>query len=125
MGACKGSHGLCPIRTGERRDTTSHRRLSPLVASRLERCWARTSLEDSHAHGVPDLPLSERAIVAHFSKEDLLAEASRVDRGFGLHIFAEMLRSLARFSDADLPAPGARIASMRDFLATWADRLDT
>jgi hypothetical protein len=41
----------------------------------------------------------------HFSKEDLLAEASEVDRGFDWHIFAEMLRSLARFRDADLPAP--------------------
>jgi hypothetical protein len=61
----------------------------------------------------------------HFSKEDLLAEASEVDRGFDRHIFAEMLRSLARFSDADLPAPEAHIASMRDFFATWADQLDT
>ena len=61
----------------------------------------------------------------HFSKEDLLAEASGVDRGFDRHIFAEMLRSLARFNDADLPAPEAHIASMRDFFATWADQLDT
>jgi len=62
---------------------------------------------------------------AHFSKEDLLAEASEVDRGFDRHIFAQMLRSLARFNDADLPAPEAHIASMRDFFATWADQLDT
>ena len=34
-----------------------------------------------------------------------------------------MLRSLARFSDADLPAPEALIASMRAFFATWADQL--
>ena len=61
----------------------------------------------------------------HFSKEDLLADASEVDRGFDRHIFAEMLRSLARFSDADLPAPEAHMASMRDFFATWADKLDT
>jgi len=61
----------------------------------------------------------------HFSKEDLLAEASEVDRGFDRQIFAEMLRSLARFSDADLPAPETHIASMRDFFATWADQLDT
>ena len=61
----------------------------------------------------------------HFSKEDLLVEASEVDRGFDRHIFAEMLRSMARFSDADLPAPEAMITSMRDFFATWADQLDT
>jgi hypothetical protein len=38
-----------------------------------------------------------------------------------------MLRSLARFSDADLlslPAPAALISAMRDFFATWADELD-
>lgn len=62
---------------------------------------------------------------SHFSKEDLLAEASEVDRGFDRRIFAEMLRSLARFSDADLPTSEALITSMRDFFATWADQLDT
>ena len=61
----------------------------------------------------------------HFSREELLTEASEVDRGFDRHIFAEMLRSLARFRDADLPAPEAGIASMRDFFGTWADQLDT
>jgi len=61
----------------------------------------------------------------HFSKNDLLEEASEVDRGFDRHLFAQMLRSLARFSDADLPAPEALIAAMRDFFATWADQLDT
>jgi Nucleotidyl transferase AbiEii toxin, Type IV TA system len=61
----------------------------------------------------------------HFSKDDLLAEASKVDRGFDRHTFAQMLRSLARFTNADLPAPEALIASMRDFFATWADQLDT
>ena len=61
----------------------------------------------------------------HFSKEDLLAEASEVDRGFDRHFFAQMLRSLARFSDADLPTPQALITAMRDFFATWADQLDT
>ena len=64
-------------------------------------------------------------LIQHFSKEDLLAEAYEVDRGFDRHIFAQMLRSLARFSDADLPAPEAQMASMRDFFATWADQLDT
>jgi predicted nucleotidyltransferase component of viral defense system len=64
-------------------------------------------------------------LIQHFSKEDLLAEAYEVDRGFDRHIFAQMLRSLARFNDADLPAPEAHIASVRDFFATWADELDT
>jgi hypothetical protein len=33
--------------------------------------------------------------------------------------------SLVWFRDADLPAPEAHLASMRDFFATWADQLDT
>ena len=61
----------------------------------------------------------------HYSRDALLVQAFELDRGFDRAFFAQMLRSLGRFSDADLPAPEALIATMRDFFATWADQLDT
>ena len=60
----------------------------------------------------------------HFSKSDLLDQAAQVDLGFDQHILAQMLRSLTRFSDQDLPAPEERIPAMRDFFAAWAKELD-
>ncbi len=59
------------------------------------------------------------------SKDDLLEQAAQVDLGFDRPIFAQMLRSLARFRDQDLPMPEARIPAMREFFATWAEQLDT
>lgn len=61
----------------------------------------------------------------HFSKAGLVAEAIEIDRGFDRRIFAGMMRSLARFSDEDLPAAQAHIEGLRNFFATWADELDT
>jgi hypothetical protein len=60
-----------------------------------------------------------------FTKNDLLEQASQIDRGFDPHFFAQMLRSLARFNDADLPAAKALIPAMRDFFNTWANELDS
>ena len=47
-------------------------------------------------------------LTQHFSKDDLLEQAAQVDRGFDRPIFAQMLRSLDRFTDEDLPAPKPR-----------------
>ena len=60
----------------------------------------------------------------HFSKDDLLDQATLVDPGFEERIFAQMLRSLARFSDQDLPAPETRIPAIRGFFANWAEELE-
>jgi hypothetical protein len=46
-----------------------------------------------------------------------LDQAALVDPGFEERIFAQMLRSLARFSDQDLPAPETRIPAIRGFFA--------
>jgi len=59
----------------------------------------------------------------HFTKKDLLQQAALVDPGFDQQIFAQMLRSLPRFSDQDLPTPETRIPALRDFFATWAKEL--
>lgn len=60
----------------------------------------------------------------HFTKDDLLQQAAQVDPGFDQRIFAQMLRSLTRFSDQDMPTPETRIPALRDFFATWAKELE-
>ena len=62
--------------------------------------------------------------LGHFTKDDLLQQAALVDPGFDQQIFAQMLRSLPRFSDQDLPIPETRIPALRDFVATWAKELE-
>lgn len=60
----------------------------------------------------------------HFSKDDLLEQAARLDPGFDHTMFAQMLRSLNRFRDEDLPSPQEGIPALREFFAIWADELD-
>lgn len=60
----------------------------------------------------------------HFSNDDLLEQLAQGDRGFDRPIFAQMLRSLDRFTDEDVPAPETLIPALRDFFATWADDLE-
>jgi hypothetical protein len=60
----------------------------------------------------------------HFTKGDLLQQAALVDPGFDQTTFAQMLRSLTRFSDQDLPTPETRIPALREFFATWARELE-
>jgi len=63
-------------------------------------------------------------LTQHFSKDDLLEQAAQVDRGFDRPISAQMLRSLDRFTDEDVPAPEAQIPALRRFCATWVDDLE-
>lgn len=60
----------------------------------------------------------------HFTKDDLLHQAALLDPGFDQRIFAQMLRSLTRFSDQDLPNHETRIPTLRNFFATWANELE-
>ena len=60
------------------------------------------------------------ALVRRFGKEALLARAARIDTGFDRLILAEMLTTLDRFTDAEIPVPdGATPADLRAFYATW------
>lgn len=58
-------------------------------------------------------------LAGHFSKEALLARAAEVDTGFEIGICAEMLGTLRRFSDADLPLPDEQVATLRTFFTDW------
>jgi hypothetical protein len=58
-------------------------------------------------------------LARHFGKESLLTRASEIDAGFDPTIFAEMLGSLARFGDGEIPLSRDGIDGLRTFFATW------
>ncbi|MGF1646533.1 MAG: nucleotidyl transferase AbiEii/AbiGii toxin family protein [Kineosporiaceae bacterium] len=59
-------------------------------------------------------------LAATFAPERLLALAAETDPGFDRAIFAEMLASLARFADDEIPALPADVPRLRRFYADWA-----
>jgi hypothetical protein len=58
-------------------------------------------------------------LAQQFSQEALLTRAAEIDPGFNRRIFAEMLATLGRFSDADLPMADEQIDALRAFFADW------
>jgi hypothetical protein len=58
-------------------------------------------------------------LARHFSTELLLTRASEIDAGFDRAIFAEMLGSLSRFGDGEIPLSGDGVGELRAFFATW------
>lgn len=62
-------------------------------------------------------------LTRRFDKQLLLAKAERIDPGFDRRILAQMLATLDRFRDDDLPAEPELVAAMREFFAAWAVEL--
>ncbi|MPZ83336.1 MAG: hypothetical protein GEV28_24255 [Actinophytocola sp.] len=62
-------------------------------------------------------------LTKRYGKELLLARAAEVDLGFDRAIFAQMLRTLTRFDDSELPATDDDKAVVRVFFASWAAEL--
>lgn len=58
-------------------------------------------------------------LAAQFSTRELLANAAETDPGFDRAIFADMLRTLSRFVDEDLPLPANRVPALKNFFAEW------
>lgn len=59
------------------------------------------------------------ALISRYSKQQLLTEAAALDAGFDQRVLAQMMGTLGRFTDADLPVSPEQIAPMRDFFADW------
>lgn len=58
-------------------------------------------------------------LARRYGADVLLSRAAEVDRGFDLAILADMIGSLARFDDADIPVDVDRVADLRTFFARW------
>jgi len=63
------------------------------------------------------------ALAERFGKAELLALAAEVDRGFDRRVFVQMLATLDRFSDDDLPVPALAVVAVRAFFRAWAREL--
>lgn len=62
-------------------------------------------------------------LAQRFSKQLLLTQAQQIDPGFDRLVLAQMLTTLDRFSDEELPAEPELVATMRGFFAAWAVEL--
>jgi predicted nucleotidyltransferase component of viral defense system len=64
-------------------------------------------------------------VLAHrFGKDVLLARATQIDPGFDVNVLADMIATLDRFTDDEIPVPdSSSIAELRAFYATWRSEL--
>jgi len=61
-----------------------------------------------------------------FGKDTLLARATQIDAGFDPAVLADMIATLDRFADDELPLPdGSSAAELRAFYAAWGSELAT
>jgi predicted nucleotidyltransferase component of viral defense system len=59
-----------------------------------------------------------------FGKDVLLARAAQIDAGFNVRVLADMIATLDRFADDELPVPdGSSPAELRAFYAAWRAEL--
>lgn len=59
-----------------------------------------------------------------FGKDVLLARAAQIDAGFDVRVLADMIATLDRFADDELPLPdGSSPAELRAFYAAWRSEL--
>jgi hypothetical protein len=64
------------------------------------------------------------ALTHRFGKGVLLARAARIDAGFDATVLADMIASLDRFTDDELPVTGdSSAADLRAFFAAWRSEL--
>src|SRR5689334_14376905 len=117
----------------------------PWEAAASQRGWSVQRIHDSDAFcrmvirsanaGVlVDLALFDRAaardfadvyvLVHRFGKDVLLARAAQIDAGFDANVLADMIVTLDRFKDDEIPVPdGSSAAELRAFYATWRSEL--
>ena len=63
-------------------------------------------------------------LARRFGKAVILARAAQIDAGFDARVLADMIATLDRFTDGEIPVPeGSSAAEMRAFYATWRSEL--
>jgi predicted nucleotidyltransferase component of viral defense system len=63
-------------------------------------------------------------LAQRFSKELLLERAAEDDLGFDHRVLAEMMRTLDRFTDEELPVASSNVDAVRAFFRDWAVELE-
>jgi Nucleotidyl transferase AbiEii toxin, Type IV TA system len=63
-------------------------------------------------------------LARRFGKAIMLARAAQIDAGFDTSVLADMIATLDRFTDGEIPIPdGSSAAELRVFYATWRSEL--
>jgi predicted nucleotidyltransferase component of viral defense system len=63
-------------------------------------------------------------LARRFGKDVMLARATQIDAGFDTKVLADMIATLDRFSDDEVPVPdGSSAAELRAFFAVWRSEL--
>ena len=62
-------------------------------------------------------------LARRFPKDVLLARAAEVDAGFDTKVLADMIATLTRFADAEIPLPGEPVSALRAFYKIWHSEL--
>ena len=82
---------------------------------------ARDALEVAARDFVDVYLLAQR-----FGQDVLLARAVQIDAGFDVKVLADMIATLGRFTDDEIPVPGGLpVSDVRAFYATWRSELMT
>lgn len=63
------------------------------------------------------------SLVQRFGKEPLIEQAHVLDAGFDLGVFAQMIGTLGRFEDDEIPLAAYELPRLRSFFADWASEL--
>ena len=62
-------------------------------------------------------------LAQRFGKKILLVRASAIEISFDTDVLAQMMRSIVRFSDSEIPIDDALVQSVRLFFEEWANEL--
>lgn len=62
-------------------------------------------------------------LAQRFGREELLEQAAQIDLGFDRKVLAEMMLSLDRFADNEIPMPSEAVGVLRAYFQEWAHEL--
>lgn len=62
-------------------------------------------------------------LAQRFGTEAMIEQAQALEAGFELGVLAQMIRTIERFDDHEIPLPTGELSGLRTFFAGWASEL--
>lgn len=63
-------------------------------------------------------------LVQRFGTAAILGQAALLDPGFGEATLAQMMRTIVRFNDDEIPLPAPDVPAAREFFDRWSQEVD-